>query len=96
IPKGQVTTYKVLSDALGSHPRAVGQALRVNPFCPLPIPCHRVIKTDKSIGGFNGGFGNCQFVANKRAKLMKEGLSFDDNNFLLSNVDGSDTIFNKF
>ncbi|CAO3607635.1 unnamed protein product [Cunninghamella echinulata] len=96
IPKGQVTTYKVLSNQLQSHPRAVGQALRLNPFCPLPIPCHRVIMTNKSIGGFNGGFGNCQFVANKKAKLAKEGLTFDDNNVLVSNINGDDSIFDKW
>ncbi|KAI8069908.1 6-O-methylguanine DNA methyltransferase [Gongronella butleri] len=96
IPAGQVTTYKVLSDALGSHPRAVGQALRANPFCPNPVPCHRVIMTNKAIGGFNGGFGNCQFVANKKAKLQKEGLSFNDDNVLKTNADGNSNIFDKF
>ncbi|SAL99525.1 hypothetical protein [Absidia glauca] len=96
IPKGQVTTYKALSDALQSHPRAVGQALRINPFCPLPVPCHRVIMTNKAIGGFNGGFGDCQFVANKKAKLAKEGLVFDAKNVLKSNDLGDDSIFTAF
>ncbi|CAO3596711.1 unnamed protein product [Absidia cylindrospora] len=96
IPKGQVTTYKALSDALKSHPRAVGQALRINPFCPLPIPCHRVIMSNKAIGGFNGGFGDCQFVANKKAKLANEGLAFDDKNMLKSNSNGDDSIFSDF
>ncbi|CAO3624390.1 unnamed protein product [Cunninghamella blakesleeana] len=96
IPKGHVSTYKAVSDHLKSHPRAVGQALRLNPFCPLPIPCHRVIMSNKSIGGFNGGFGNCQFVANKKAKLAKEGLTFDENNVLVTNIDGNDSIFDKW
>ncbi|KAI8338282.1 6-O-methylguanine DNA methyltransferase [Chlamydoabsidia padenii] len=96
IPKGQVTTYKAISDALGSHPRAVGQALRINPFAPLPIPCHRVIMTNKAIGGFNGGFGNCQFVANKKAKLAKEGVVFDNKNILTSNSLGDDSVFDDF
>jgi methylated-DNA-[protein]-cysteine S-methyltransferase len=91
-----VTTYKALSDALQSHPRAVGQALRINPFCPLPVPCHRVIMTNKAIGGFNGGFGDCQFVANKKAKLAKEGLVFDAKNVLKSNDLGDDSIFTAF
>lgn len=52
--------------------------------------------TNKSIGGFNGGFGNCQFVANKKAKLAKEGLTFDDNNVLVSNINGDDSIFDKW
>jgi O-6-methylguanine DNA methyltransferase len=54
VPAGHVTTYKRLADALRSHPRAVGQALRVNPFAPLPIPCHRVVAADGFIGGYSG------------------------------------------
>jgi len=54
IPAGKVSTYKAMADVLGSHPRAVGQALRVNPFAPLPIPCHRVVAADGFIGGYSG------------------------------------------
>lgn len=42
IPEGRVTTYGAMSKALDSSPRAVGNALRVNPFAP-EIPCHRCI-----------------------------------------------------
>nr|POE73752.1 methylated-dna--protein-cysteine methyltransferase [Quercus suber] len=42
IPAGHVSTYAALSRALGSSPRAVGGALRRNPFAPR-VPCHRVI-----------------------------------------------------
>lgn len=91
-----MSTYKALSDALKSHPRAVGQALRVNPFAPLPVPCHRVIANDWSIGGFSGGFGDCQFVADKKAKLTKEGCTFDDYYQFQSNVDGKKAIFTDF
>ena len=42
IPEGRITTYAALSKALSSSPRAVGGALRVNPFAP-EIPCHRCI-----------------------------------------------------
>lgn len=52
--------------------------------------------TNKAIGGFNGGFGNCQFVANKKAKLVKEGLAFDAKNVLKSNDMGNDSIFTAF
>lgn len=45
IPKGKVSTYAEMSKALGSSPRAVGGALRVNPFSP-EIPCHRIIQAD--------------------------------------------------
>ena len=42
IPAGKVSTYAALSRALSSSPRAVGGALRRNPFAP-EVPCHRVI-----------------------------------------------------
>lgn len=53
IPKGRVSTYGEISNALKSSPRAVGQALRCNPYAPV-VPCHRVVKSDGSIGGFMG------------------------------------------
>ncbi|KAG0182046.1 hypothetical protein DFQ28_001173 [Apophysomyces sp. BC1034] len=96
IPKGRVSTYKHMSEALKSHPRAVGQALRVNPFCPLPIPCHRVIAADLSIGGFSGSRGDSQFVADKKAKLAKEGCQFDEYYTFLSDVSGSKDFFNDY
>lgn len=42
IPLGKISSYASLSKALGSSPRAVGGALRNNPFAP-EVPCHRVI-----------------------------------------------------
>jgi len=53
IPLGKVSTYGEIAKALRSSPRAVGQALRCNPYAPV-VPCHRVVKTDGSLGGFNG------------------------------------------
>lgn len=53
---GQTTTYKHLANAVG-HPRsarAVGMCMRINPFVVL-VPCHRVCKTDGSLGGYSGG-----------------------------------------
>jgi methylated-DNA-[protein]-cysteine S-methyltransferase len=44
--------------------------LAKNPF-PIIIPCHRVIRTDGSIGGYQGG------VEMKRALLEMEGIAFD-------------------
>lgn len=56
IPLGETRTYKWVAEKAGSPlaMRAVGQALRRNPF-PVIIPCHRVIKTDGSLGGYAGG-----------------------------------------
>lgn len=45
IPEGKISTYAMMSQALGSSPRAVGGALRRNPFAPQ-VPCHRVIQAD--------------------------------------------------
>lgn len=52
IPFGETRTYGELAKTLGSHPRAVGQACRKNPF-PILTPCHRVVAKD-SLGGFVG------------------------------------------
>lgn len=52
IPAGKVSTYAALSRALGSSPRAVGGALRRNPFAP-EVPCHRVIGADGVRADFN-------------------------------------------
>ena len=53
VPSGSHTTYLALSDHLSSSPRAVGNALRNNPFAPR-VPCHRVVAADGGIGGFGG------------------------------------------
>jgi len=46
-------TYGEIATILKSSPRAVGQALKKNPYAPI-VPCHRVIHTDGRIGGYNG------------------------------------------
>lgn len=56
IPRGQTRTYKWVAEKIGRPRayRAVGNALHKNPFAPQ-VPCHRVIKSDGSVGGFAGG-----------------------------------------
>ena len=49
----------------------MGNALANNPF-PLIVPCHRAIRSDRHLGGYQGG------VKMKRALLEKEGIPFDD------------------
>lgn len=53
--KGTVNTYKDLAKEAGSPKayRAVGNALSQNPY-PIIIPCHRTVKSDRTIGGFGG------------------------------------------
>jgi len=75
IPEGKVTTYGDIAKALG-HPRAsrqVGRILNKNPS-PILVPCHRVIMSDGSIGGY--AFGK----ARKKELLKKEGLGFNGDN----------------
>ncbi|KAJ1648108.1 hypothetical protein J3B02_002081 [Coemansia erecta] len=93
IPKGHFTTYKAMADFLQSGPRAVGNALAKNPFCPLPIPCHRVTTSDCYIGGFAGDTKSKIFF--KKAKLEKEGLQFDDKGFIIASMQQS-RFFNGF
>lgn len=71
VPRGKVTTYARLAASIGSPgaARAVGSALANNPF-PLIIPCHRAVRSDGSLGGYQGG------ASMKRALLELEGIGF--------------------
>lgn len=75
IPKGRVMTYQGLARAIGcASCQAVGQALKKNPFAPS-VPCHRVIKSDLTIGGYAGASDGDQ-VHRKLALLAEEGVVF--------------------
>jgi methylated-DNA-[protein]-cysteine S-methyltransferase len=69
IPRGWVSTYGRIARRLGvpGGARAVGQALARNPF-PIIIPCHRAIRSDGQLGGFQGG------LKMKQALLELEGV----------------------
>ena len=58
IPKGKTKTYLEVAKAIGkpSAFRAVANAVGKNPF-PPKIPCHRVIRSDGSMGGYSGKGG---------------------------------------
>jgi len=71
--KGGVITYKELADKINSHPRAIARALATNPY-PIKIPCHRVIKSDGTIGGYSGKGG----IKTKINLLKKEGVNFEN------------------
>jgi len=76
IPRGQVTTYGELARRIGcGSARAVGQALRVNPFAP-EVPCHRVVAADGTLTGF-GGKRDTAALMRKRRLLEAEGVAFD-------------------
>jgi methylated-DNA-[protein]-cysteine S-methyltransferase len=56
VPYGQTRTYKWLAEKIGNPKavRAVGRALGRNPI-PIVLPCHRIIESDGSIGGYSSG-----------------------------------------
>ncbi len=76
IPKGRVSTYGALAKALHSSPRAVGQALRCNPYAPI-VPCHRVVASDGKIGGFMGETAGRE-IERKIELLSQEGIEIKE------------------
>ena len=71
IPLGRVKTYSQVAKGIGRPlaVRAVANAIGKNPYSPK-IPCHRVIRSDGSIGGYSGKGG----VKTKKLLLKKEGI----------------------
>ena len=72
IPRGKVKTYSEVAKAIGKPlaVRAVANAIGKNPLVPQ-IPCHRVIRSDGSLGGYSGKGG----IKTKRLLLKKEGVT---------------------
>ena len=73
IPKGKVNTYKQVAIGINrpKAARAVANACGKNPYAPK-VPCHRVIRSDGSVGGFSGPGG----VKAKKKLLKLEGFFF--------------------
>ncbi len=73
IPKGKVTTYKAIAQALHTKAyQAVGNAMASNPN-PITVPCHRVVNSDGRIGKFALG------TAKKIELLESEGVGIQEN-----------------
>ncbi len=74
IKKGSVVTYTELAKRVGKPlaVRAVANAVGVNPVTVM-IPCHRVVRSDGTLGGYSGKGG----IKTKRELLCKEGILFD-------------------
>ena len=72
IPRGSLKTYLQVAKAIGKPRavRAVANAIGKNPY-PPKIPCHRVIRSDGSLGGYSGKGG----LKTKRFLLKKEGIT---------------------
>ena len=77
VPPGYVTTYGELAKAINlkNGQRVVGQIMKKNPF-PVIVPCHRVVKSDGTIGGYAYG------TDIKKNMLKKEGLQIDHDKIL--------------
>ncbi|MGH8800240.1 MAG: methylated-DNA--[protein]-cysteine S-methyltransferase, partial [Casimicrobiaceae bacterium] len=74
IPVGESRTYGELARSLHTAPRAVGGACGANPIA-LVIPCHRVVGSQGSLGGFMGVTAGDP-IAIKRWLLTHEGYRF--------------------
>jgi len=73
IPKGRVTTYGQIAKKLDTKAyRAVGNACRKNPYAP-GVPCHRVVRSDGSVGGFGGKISG-KNVKEKIQRLREENV----------------------
>lgn len=79
IPRGWVSTYGRIARHLevSGGARAVGGALARNPF-PIVIPCHRAIRSDGQLGGYQGGLDM------KRALLQLEGVETSEGGKILA------------
>ncbi|SPO03371.1 related to methylated-DNA--protein-cysteine methyltransferase [Cephalotrichum gorgonifer] len=76
---GHFTTYGAMAAHLSSSPRAIGNAMRRNPFAPA-VPCHRVVASGGALGGFKGKWpkdGECDTLTEKRTLLRSEGVKLD-------------------
>lgn len=87
IPLGSVTTYNVLAKTLGIHPRYVGFLIRKNAK-PIVVPCHRVVMSDRSLGGYTLNMRKA--VEFKKKLLMLEGVGMRGNkvikDFIVNNL----------
>ena len=72
IPRGRVKTYSEVAKGIGKPlaVRAVANAIGKNPYAPR-IPCHRVIRSDGSLGGYSGKGG----IKTKKLLLKREGVT---------------------
>ena len=69
IPRGKVTSYKILAKKLKVHPRVVGRLLSKNHY-PTKYPCYKVVLSSGKIGGYSSKRG----VKAKIEKLESDGI----------------------
>ena len=73
IPVGYVASYGALSEAAGGSPRAVGGVMAANPFAPI-VPCHRVVRSDLTLGGYGGGLALKAEILNREKRGKSSSL----------------------
>jgi O-6-methylguanine DNA methyltransferase len=73
IPVGYVASYGSVAKAVGGGPRAVGNVMAGNGFAPL-VPCHRVVKSDFTLGGYGGGLKVKYQLLSKEKRGYSSGL----------------------
>ena len=63
VPYGEVSTYRQVATKAGNERavRAAGNALGANPI-PIVVPCHRILRTGGSLGGYGGGVPRKEFL----------------------------------
>ncbi|MDD5019174.1 MAG: MGMT family protein [Candidatus Omnitrophica bacterium] len=74
IPLGETRSYAWVARRIGRPRsyRAVGNALNKNPYAPF-VPCHRVIASDGTPGGFNGGLAKKLRLLDQERKFGRAG-----------------------
>lgn len=76
IPRGKVTTYKILAEKCKTWPRIIGRICGANPDVPA-TPCHRVVRSDGKVDGY-------AFGTDKKIELLRsEWIQIDDKNKII-------------
>ncbi|MEM0313932.1 MAG: methylated-DNA--[protein]-cysteine S-methyltransferase, partial [Candidatus Bathyarchaeia archaeon] len=78
IPIGYITTYSSVARAVEVSPRAVGRAMALNPFI-LIVPCHRVVYSDFSLGGYGEGLNVKMEILNRECRGYKSEIEIQFN-----------------
>jgi O-6-methylguanine DNA methyltransferase len=76
VPVGYVTTYGAVAKAAGGSARSVGRVEASNPV-PLLIPCHRVVRSDLSIGGYGHGEQVKREILRREERGYEESIRLD-------------------
>lgn len=69
MPKGKVTSYKILAKLCKTSPRAIGKIMKTNPH-PEEYPCYKVVGDDGSLVGYSGKGG----IETKIKLLKRDGI----------------------